>query len=71
MLPDNLLLPVQEQLAQARQLHMRDLVEGFGEVVLPHALHRKYPGVSKNWGWQFVFPSNKGGRAVVSPLDRI
>lgn len=57
MIPENLLLPLQEQLAQVRRLHMHDLAEGFGEVALPHALHRKYPGAGKSWGWQFVFPS--------------
>jgi hypothetical protein len=38
-------------------LHQRDRGEGFGEVWLPHALARKYPGASRGWAWQFVFPS--------------
>ena len=24
---------------------------------LPYALARKYPGAGREWGWQFVFPS--------------
>jgi site-specific recombinase XerD len=38
-------------------LHTRDLAEGHGEVYLPHALSRKYPGAGKQWGWQYLFPS--------------
>jgi site-specific recombinase XerD len=30
-----------------------------GAVYLPHALARKYPNASKEWGWQYVFPSAK------------
>lgn len=32
MLPENLILPLREYLARVRQLHLRDLAEGFGEV---------------------------------------
>jgi integron integrase len=37
--------------------HTRDLAAGFGRVVLPFALDRKYPNASTEWGWQFVFPA--------------
>ena len=57
VLPENLMLPLQEQLARAKALHMRDLAEGFGEVYLPHALAVKYRNAGKAWGWQYVFPS--------------
>lgn len=57
MLPRRLIDPLQRQLQKARQLHDRDLQEGFGEVHLPYALARKYPRAGFEWGWQYVFPS--------------
>lgn len=46
-------------LAWVKQLHERDLADGFGEVWLPEALTRKYPKAAREWGWQYVFPSSK------------
>jgi integron integrase len=57
VLPENLILPLQAQLAHAKARHDRDLAEGFGEVWLPAALALKYPGAPRAWGWQWVFPS--------------
>jgi integron integrase len=57
VLPENLLLPLQAQLAHARALHVRDTAQGAGEVWLPDALGLKYPGAARAWGWQWVFPS--------------
>ncbi|WP_091529660.1 integron integrase [Fontimonas thermophila] len=57
MLPENLVAPLQDQLARAKQLHDQDLADGFGEVWLPEALAVKYPKAGKTWGWQYVFPS--------------
>ncbi len=57
VLPENLILPLQQQIAKCRALHQRDLEEGFGSVWLPNALDVKYPNAPKQWGWQWVFPS--------------
>jgi len=38
VLPENLILPLQAQLAHAKARHIRDLAEQFGEVSLPAAL---------------------------------
>jgi integron integrase len=57
VLPENLILPLQQQLSKARALHQRDLDEGFGDVKLPGALEVKYPAAPRAWGWQWVFPS--------------
>ena len=57
MLPVRLLGPLREQLEHARELHRGDLAEGFGAVWLPFALDRKYPGVAREWSWQYVFPA--------------
>lgn len=56
LLPDSCREPLLEQLEYARQLHQRDLSEGWGRVALPDALARKYPNASAQWGWQWVFP---------------
>lgn len=50
---------LQEQLAEIRARHGKDLERGFGEVHLPAALERKYPGAPKEWGWQWVFPAER------------
>lgn len=57
MLPQRLVLPLQQHLRQAELLHQKDLAEGFGLANLPFALARKYPNAAAEWGWQFVFPS--------------
>ena len=57
VLPENLVLPLQQQLSAVRALHQRDLAEGHGEVWLPHALESKAPGWARAWGWQWVWPS--------------
>ena len=48
-----------DHLQRVRELHDRDLLQGFGAVYLPHALDRKYPNAAKEWKWQYAFPSAK------------
>jgi site-specific recombinase XerD len=50
---------LKEQLRKARALHDADLAEGWGRVVLPGALDRKYPGAPAEWRWQWVFPQER------------
>ena len=57
VLPENLILPLQEQMARAKVRHDRDLAEGFGAVWLPTALAVKFPAAPRAWGWQWVFAS--------------
>ena len=57
VLPENLLLPLRNQLAHAKSLHDADRREGVGAVWLPDALPVKYPRAGVAWGWQWVFPS--------------
>lgn len=40
-------------------IHERDLKNGFGEVDLPSAFHKKSPGAAKDPGWQYIFPSDR------------
>ena len=42
-------------------LHQQDLVDGYGEVYMPHALERKYPAAARSPGWQYLFPSTRLG----------
>jgi integron integrase len=58
-LPDACSTPLRAQLGLARALHVRDLEAGFGAVALPDALARKYPGATREWGWQWVFPARR------------
>ena len=57
MLPLALEAPLKAHLQGVKGLHDRDLASGFGRVVMPDALDRKYPHASKDWRWQFVFPA--------------
>jgi len=76
-LPRRLVESLQAHLARVKELHARDLAAGAGEVALPDALARKYPRASREWPWQFAFPSQKldvmKGMApeVRSPLDEL
>lgn len=57
VLPENLIAPLQAQLAHVQALHRADLAAGRGEVHLPAALALKYPNAGRAWGWQYVWPS--------------
>jgi len=41
------------------ELHEQDLAAGYGEVLLPEALARKYPTAARELRWQFLFPSGR------------
>ena len=55
MLPKSLKSPLQDHLKMVKKVHEKDLSEGWGRVVLPDALERKYPNAPKEWRWQWVF----------------
>lgn len=57
VLPDKLKGPLKKHLHQVKKLHQEDLERGFGAVLLPFALERKYPNAIREFGWQYVFPS--------------
>jgi len=59
MLPDSVIEPLKEHLQRVRRLHEEDLAKGYGSVYLPDALDRKYPNASREWIWQYVFPSDR------------
>ena len=48
-----------KHLVDVRRIHDDDLARGFGRVVLPFALDRKFPNASTEWRWPFVFPAGR------------
>ena len=59
MLPTALKSKLHKHLRAVKEFHLEDISIGWGRVVLPGALSRKYPGASLEWGWQWVFPQTK------------
>ncbi|MES2236827.1 MAG: integron integrase [Pseudomonadota bacterium] len=57
MLPGMLIGPLKLHLKRVKDLHEKDLAEGYGAVYLPYALSKKYPQAEREWAWQYVFPS--------------
>jgi integron integrase len=56
-LPDDLVRPIQRQLALVAETHAEDLLKGLGDVILPRAFFRKSKEASHQLRWQFLFPS--------------
>lgn len=62
MLPQSLRTPLQVHLKQVKAIHDADLADGWGRVMLPNALDRKYPNAPSEWRWQWVFPQARRWR---------
>jgi len=60
MLPESLKKPLAEHLKQVKSLHDKDLAEGWGRVLLPGALDRKYPKAPAEWRWQNTKTGEEG-----------
>jgi len=56
LLPDVVREGLQSHLVAAEKIHQQDLRDGYGRVLLPDALERKYPQAAVEWRWQWVFP---------------
>ncbi len=59
MLPRVLQKPLLIHLEKVRLIHQKDLADGWGRVVMPDALYRKFPGSPSDWRWQWVFPQER------------
>lgn len=57
LLPETLEPALRDHLRTVKALHDRDRAEGYGAVLLPNALAKKYPSASTEWSWQYVFPA--------------
>ena len=62
VLPQSLVPALQEHLLRVRGMHQGDLAAGWGRVLLPYALDRKYPNANREWAWQWVFPQQNRWR---------
>jgi len=62
MLPQSLRTPLQVHLRAVKEVHQRDLADGWGRVMLPSALERKYPNAPAEWRWQWAFPQARRWR---------
>jgi integron integrase len=49
---------VRMQIERVRKMHEAQVRAGFGRVVLPAALSRKYPKAAHSLGWQYAFPAS-------------
>jgi integron integrase len=70
MLPQSLILPLQQQLLVAKRIYQQDLAEGFGAVALPDALAQKYPNAPRSWYWEYIFPARYRSRDPHSGIVR-
>jgi len=59
VLPENLVNRLKTQLERVRRLYDKDRREGVPGVWLPGALGEKFSGAATEWGWFWVFPSEK------------
>ncbi|MDI7261587.1 MAG: integron integrase [Thermodesulfobacteriota bacterium] len=59
MIPGKIREELSKHVASVKEVHDQDLKMGYGEVSLPDALEKKYPGAPKEWGWQWMFPAEK------------
>jgi integron integrase len=59
MMPVKIREELAKHVASLKEVHDQDVKMGYGEVSLPDALEKKYPGAPKEWAWQWVFPAEK------------
>ncbi len=59
LLPGKIKERLRAHLEDVRKQFLKDLKSGYEGVYLPFALEKKYPNANKEWGWQYVFPSDK------------
>ncbi|MBI3005738.1 MAG: integron integrase [Ignavibacteriales bacterium] len=57
VLPHSLIPPLEHQIRKVKLMYEQDCAQGLGEASVPSALEVKYPGVARQWPWQYVFPA--------------
>jgi integron integrase len=70
VLPEALLAPLRAQIEGVASVHASDLRQGFGSVALPAAPAWKYPGVSQELAWQWMFPARRRSLDPRTGVDR-
>ena len=59
LLPETTVDPLRHHICDIKKLYEIDREQNTPGVELPFALERKYPNAGKEWGWQWIFPSNR------------
>lgn len=59
VMPAGLKAELAEHVNWVQSVHRKDLAAGLGEARLPLALHRKFGSSSKQFHWQYLFPSRE------------
>jgi len=47
------------QIQKVKELHQKDLTDGFGSVYIPYALSKKFKNIEYETKWQYIFPMSK------------
>ncbi len=69
-LPSKLKTKLLTQVELVKELHVKDLADGYGSVYMPYAFEKKYPNANKETKWQFLFPMTKVSKDTVSGITR-
>jgi len=59
VLPEKLLVDIQNQIHRVRLLHQNDLKNGYSGSSMSPALMSKYPRAAYEFAWQYLFPSSR------------
>ena len=70
LLPKNLIASLKDQQKFVIAQHKHDLALDYGDVYLPNALAIKYPNVSKEIGWQYLFPATNFSKDPATNIKR-
>lgn len=62
VLPDSLVGPLKQRIADTEIIHDFDVARGYGRVYLPYALAKKYKNSAAELIWQYLFPASKLSR---------
>ncbi len=69
MLPGIVRKPLVDHLERVKKIHNRDLGDGYGRVVMPNAIDRKYPNAPAEWAGNSSFHNSIAG-LMPGPGDR-
>ncbi len=58
------------QVSLVKELHKKDLSDGYGSVYMPYALEKKFPSAHKETKWQFLFPMKNVSKDPRSKIIR-
>ncbi len=70
LLPQSILGQLRNHIEFVRTQHEEDRRLGFGTVVLPTALARKFPHADREWKWQWLFPATSRYKDDTTGIER-